>query len=79
MSGHLIPESEKISENLFWGGNLDKAIALVNSKIISEKEIRFFPWVILVGQTYQLEQEIETESWVVVKNKYASKISRSKP
>jgi putative transcriptional regulator len=71
--GHLIPESEKISENLFWGGNIEKAIALVNSKIISEKEIRFF-----LGYSgwskNQLEQEIETESWVVIKNKYASKI-----
>ena len=76
--GHLIPESEKISDKLFWGGNLEKAIALVNSKIISEKEIRFF-----LGYSgwseYQLEQEIETESWVVVKNKYASKILEVRP
>ena len=76
--GHLIPESEKISENLFWGGNIEKAIALVNSKIISEKEIRFF-----LGYSgwskNQLEQEIETESWVVVKNKYASKILEVSP
>jgi|TARA_B110000483_G_scaffold63909_1_gene79554 putative transcriptional regulator len=76
--GHLIPESEKISENLFWGGNIEKAIALVNSKIISEKEIRFF-----LGYSgwskNQLEQEIETESWVVIKNKYASKILEVNP
>ena len=76
--GHLIPESEKISENLFWGGNIEKAIALVNSKIISEREIRFF-----LGYSgwskNQLEQEIETESWVVIKNKYASKILEVNP
>ena len=71
--GHLIPESVEISENLFWGGNLEKAIVLVNSKIITEKEIRFFlgysGWSI-----NQLEQEIESESWVIIKNKYESKI-----
>ena len=76
--GHLIPESKKISKNLFWGGNIEKAIALVNSKIISEKEIRFF-----LGYSgwskYQLEEEIETESWVVIKNKYASKILEVNP
>ena len=76
--GHLIPESEKISENLFWGGNIEKAIALVNSKIISEKEIRFFLGYSGWSEN-QLEQEIETESWVVIKNKYASKILEVNP
>tara|TARA_B110000027_G_C16100913_1_gene293001 strand:- start:1001 stop:1546 length:546 start_codon:yes stop_codon:yes gene_type:complete len=75
---HLIPESVKISENLFWGGNLDKAIALVNSKIVTEKQIRFFlgysGWSI-----NQLEEEIESESWVTIKNKYASKILEVNP
>jgi putative transcriptional regulator len=76
--GHLIPESVEISENLFWGGNLQKAIALVNSKIITGKEIRFFlgysGWSI-----NQLEQEIESESWMIIKNKYESQILGTDP
>ena len=41
-AGHLIPGSLKIDDKLFWGGEFEKVIALVNEGVLSTKDIRFF-------------------------------------
>lgn len=70
---HLIEGSIEISDGIYWGGDFDKAIEYINKKIITEKDIRFFlgysGWASL-----QLDQELSSKSWVVVKNKYESNI-----
>lgn len=70
---HLINDSIEISDGIFWGGDFEKTIELVNRKEISEEDIRFFlgysGWASL-----QLDEELSSKSWVVVKNEYQSEI-----
>ncbi|WP_149275514.1 YqgE/AlgH family protein [Pareuzebyella sediminis] len=67
----LIANSVEISDGIYWGGDFDKTINLINKQIISEQDIRFFlgysGW-----SSLQLDQELSSKSWVVVKNDYES-------
>lgn len=71
----LINDSIEISDGIFWGGDFEKTIELINQKVISEADIRFFlgysGWASL-----QLDQELLSNSWIVVKNEYQSEIIR---
>ena len=74
---HKVPElivnSIEISDGIFWGGDFGSIVDLINNKIISENDIRFFlgysGW-----SSLQLDQELTSKSWVVVKNVYESDI-----
>lgn len=70
---HLIDDSKEISNGIYWGGNFEKTVVLMNEKMITSKDIRFFlgysGWDAL-----QLHQELSSKSWVVVQNKYKSSI-----
>ncbi len=70
---HLINESVEISDGIFWGGDFDATIALINKGVITSKDIRFFlgysGW-----SSLQLDQELDSKSWIVVKNHYESEI-----
>lgn len=70
---HLITNSTEISDGIFWGGDFEKIISLINEGVLSEENIRFFlgytGWSVL-----QLDQELTSKSWIVVKNKYESSI-----
>ncbi len=70
---HLINNSLEIADGIFWGGDFEKTIGLINQKVISEEDIRFFMgysgW-----SNLQLDQELSSKSWVVVNNEYASAI-----
>lgn len=70
---HLIHDSIEISDGIFWGGNFEKTIELINNKTISEQDIRFFlgysGW-----DSSQLDQELSSKSWIVVQNEYESNI-----
>ena len=70
---HLIDNSIEISDGIFWGGDFDKTVELINQKVISKTDIRFFlgysGWASL-----QLDQELDSKSWIVVKNEYESSI-----
>ncbi len=74
---NLIPDSEKIGNNLFWGGNFDTVKQLLIEGKLKNEDIRFFlgysGW-----QTKQLEEELDTESWLVIKNNYQN-IFTTKP
>ncbi len=73
----LIPNSVEISEGIYWAGDFDTVCELINSGEISENDIRFFlgysGW-----DTNQLFEELNHQSWVLVKNKYQSKIIEKK-
>lgn len=62
--GDLIRNSQAIKEGLFWGGEIDDIKALIESKLISERDIRFF-----IGYSgwseNQLQEELEESSWLV--------------
>lgn len=70
---HLIEDSIEISDGIYWGGDFEKIVELINNNTITEKDIRFFlgysGWASL-----QLDQELTSKSWVVVKNEYQSDI-----
>jgi len=70
---HLIEDSIEISNGIFWGGNFEKTITLINQNIITPNDIRFFlgysGWASL-----QLDEELSSKSWVVVPNEYKSDI-----
>src|SRR5690606_8145456 len=70
---HLIENSIEISNGICWGGDFDNIIDLVNKKIITCTDIRFF--LVYCGwASLQLDQELSSKSWVIVKNEYKSDI-----
>lgn len=70
---NLIEGSIEISDGIYWGGDFEKTIQLLNNQTITEKDIRFFlgysGWASL-----QLDEELSSKSWVVVQNEYQSNI-----
>lgn len=69
----LIDNSIEISDGIYWGGDFEKTIALINQGLITEDDIRFFlgysGW-----SSLQLDRELHSKSWIVVQNKYESAI-----
>jgi putative transcriptional regulator len=69
----LISNSIEISNGIFWGGDFETTKKLINDGIIKEDNIRFF-----LGYTgwdsSQLEQEMNSNSWIVTENHYQNKI-----
>lgn len=69
----LIPNSIEISNGIYWGGDFDTVTMLLENKLITDKEIRFFlgysGW-----DANQLEQELNSNSWIVVNNTYSNGI-----
>ncbi|WP_343486562.1 YqgE/AlgH family protein [Allomuricauda sp. d1] len=67
----LIEDSVEIADGIYWGGDFEKTIELINSGTITENDIRFFlgysGW-----DSLQLDQELLSKSWVVVNNEYQS-------
>jgi len=39
---HLMSNSTEISDGIFWGGDFEKIISLINEGVLSEEDIRFF-------------------------------------
>ncbi|MDH3697419.1 MAG: YqgE/AlgH family protein [Flavobacteriaceae bacterium] len=69
----LITNSVEISNGIFWGGDFDITVQLLNEQVINENDIRFFlgysGWASL-----QLDQELLSKSWIVLTNEYESDI-----
>ncbi len=65
----LIPESIEISMGIYWGGDFDAALSLINTGQITASDIRFFlgysGW-----EPDQLETELQSNAWVVTENIY---------
>ncbi len=70
---HLIGNSIEISDGIYWGGDFEATVALINQEKITQNDIRFFlgysGWASL-----QLDQELHSKSWIVVSNQYESDI-----
>ncbi|NAS30361.1 YqgE/AlgH family protein [Flavobacteriaceae bacterium R38] len=69
----LITNSIEISYGVYWGGDFETIIDLINSGVIKNDDIRFFlgysGW-----ELFQLDKEMQSNSWVVIKNNYKSNI-----
>ncbi|WP_127846222.1 YqgE/AlgH family protein [Psychroflexus aestuariivivens] len=61
---HLIEESIKIANGVFWGGSFETIIQIINNKEITENNIKFF-----LGYSgwdpIQLEDELKAKTWVI--------------
>lgn len=66
---NLIPNSIKIDDEIYWGGDFEILTNLLNSKKIKPTDIRFFlgysGWSLA-----QLNEELKEASWAVVENNY---------
>jgi len=65
----LIPNSIKIASNIYWGGNFETVQYLIETKKINTENIRFFLGYSGWSEN-QLESELTTSSWVVIKNTF---------
>ena len=62
--GDIIPNSVKVLENIYWGGDFEVVKKLIESKNLNKENIRFFlgysGW-----RENQLEEELAENAWVV--------------
>ena len=62
--GHLLDDSQYVSDGVFWGGDFEKLKALIREQMIKPDDIRFF-----VGYSGwsggQLHDEFQHGSWVM--------------
>ncbi len=60
----IIPDSVKIMDGLFWGGDFEMVKNLIRKKVLTTNNIRFF-----IGysgwEPKQLDRELEDDSWIV--------------
>jgi len=66
---HLIPDSIKIDEDYYWGGDFNILTKLLEEKSLESSDIRFFlgysGWSLP-----QLKEELNENTWVISKKKY---------
>jgi putative transcriptional regulator len=59
-----LEESIEVMEGIYWGGNFDQLISLIDTKQVAASDIKFFlgysGWS--VGQ---IEEELKEDSWIV--------------
>lgn len=64
--GNMIPDSEKINNHLYWGGDFEMLMSMVKKGQIFPNEIKFFlgysGW-----EKGQLRKEMKAESWLIGK------------
>jgi putative transcriptional regulator len=61
----LIPGSQKISNDIYWGGNFETVTALIKNKSIDLNKIKFFVGYSGWGDG-QLTDELKEKSWLTV-------------
>ena len=64
--GNIIPNSQKISKGLYWGGIFEEVVRLMSENKISKNQIRFFAGYSGWGEG-QLYNEIRENGWIIHK------------
>ena len=69
----LVDRSDRLGENIFWGGNFEQLLTLINTRQLVSKDIRFF-----VGYSGwspgQLAAELAEDAWIVYKQASAEQL-----
>lgn len=74
----IIPNSIEISDGIFWGGDFNKIIESINNSLLKKSDIRFF--LGYTGWSFeQLNNEIETNSWLIKDNIFSKQILKKVP
>ena len=72
-AGDIIEGSVEIADNIFWGGNYEQLMTLINSGNIIKNDFKFF-----LGYSGwapgQLEEELKQKSWIVYENATEDKV-----
>ena len=64
----LITNSVKFNNNMYWGGNFESVIELINENKLDNSSIKFF--LGYTGWSHdQLTDEINNDSWIILNNK----------
>ncbi len=75
---HLITGSIEIAEGIYWGGDFELTKSLINEGKIGRNNIRFFlgysGW-----DAEQLQNELESNSWIISVNNLRNKIIAKSP
>jgi len=67
--GEIIPNSKKINDGIYFGGDFETVLELMQEKRITKNEIRFFVGYSGWGED-QLNNEIREEGWIVQDSKH---------
>lgn len=62
---NLLPGSQKIQEDIYWGGNFENLVTLIKNKAVDYNKIKFFIGYSGWG-TEQLNDEMEEKTWLSV-------------
>lgn len=73
---NLISDSIEIMEGIYWGGNFEELIYLLENNLIEKHQIRFFNGYSGWGKN-QLINEINRKSWVISKNYFNKEIFKT--
>ncbi len=69
----LIPDSIEISNGIYWGGDFNTILDMLENNTLKEDQIQFFlgysGW-----SSEQLDEELEVHSWVVTSNEEKNSI-----
>ncbi|MEM6515003.1 MAG: YqgE/AlgH family protein [Bacteroidota bacterium] len=69
----LVPDSIEISNGVYWGGNFEVILKLLEEDKLEESDIRFFlgysGW-----DSKQLDNELESNAWIISENIYKNKL-----
>ena len=72
-AGHIWEGSIKIADNIFWGGNYEQLITIINSGEINKDDFKFF-----LGYSGwapgQLEEELKQKSWIIYEDANEDKV-----
>ncbi len=72
----LIPQSVAITDTLFWGGDFEVVVALINNNTLKSNQIRFFlgysGW-----DAGQLKVELKQDSWKIMQNLFPNILETS--
>ncbi len=69
----LRENAEEVNDHVYWGGDFEQLLTLINTKQLSPDDIKFF-----IGysgwSTGQLEAELEENAWIVYKKATAKQV-----